>query len=212
VNRSVWLPILMAAVCGWLFLASCRDDDSPSAVSTYVDTAEDWFAYFESGQVEKYQNLMATDAWWRCEGCKPEVREGPYFGGRQAADLTDTRDSLLLYAASGSITPLCKGEGHVVTCEIRLTDTFREQAGLDVSRYRYQFTFKESGISEVIFEPLPPHDRYQTGSQINAYSNWLRQNYPQQHHELFAHGTMIVEPFEKAGRHRELIGEWRSAN
>jgi hypothetical protein len=54
------------------------------------------------------------------------------------------------------------GEGHVVTCETRLTYTFRERAGLDPYRSRYQFTFKESGISEVQFIPLPPNDCYRT--------------------------------------------------
>lgn len=174
--------------------------------------AEDWFGFFESGQVEKYQDLIATDAWWRCEGCQPKVRDGPYFGGKQAADLTDARDSLLLYAAGGSITPVCMIEGQVVTCEVRLTDTFREQAGLSAYRYRYHFWFDGSAISELVFEPLPPNDRYQTGSQINAYSNWLRKNDPQQHEELFHFSTMIVEPFEKADRHRQLIDEWHSTN
>ena len=116
--------------------------------------AEDWFGYFESGQVEKFQNPIATDAWWRCEGCKPEVREGPYFGGGQAADLTEARESSLLYAAEGSITPVCIGEGHVVTCEVKLTDTFRKQAGLSAYRYRYQFTFEEFAISEVAVNQL----------------------------------------------------------
>ncbi len=80
------------------------------------------------------------------------------------------------------------------------------------SEYRYEFTFEGSVITELILKPLPPLDRYQTRSQIKPHSGWLRQNHPQQHQELFRSNSVNVELFEKTSRHRQLIGEWQSAN
>lgn len=200
--------LIILLVLGGLSLSSCRASEDLVTTRDLVSVAEDWFAFFESGQVETYQSLMAADAWWRCDGCKPAIHEGPYFGGRHGADLTDARDSLLLFAASGSITPTCVGEGQDVTCTTRLTDVFRERAGLDAYESRYHFTFDASSITQVVFEPLPPNDRYQTGSEMNAYSLWLQQHHPNQHERLFLVSTMIVEPLERAATHRELIREW----
>ena len=137
--------------------------------------------------------------------------DGPYFGGSHGADLTEARDSLALFAASGSITKTCTADGRVVTCDVSLNDLFRDRAGLGAYRFSYVLSVDDISITELVFIPQPPHDRYETGSEIVEYAGWLRDNYPQDYEDLFFQNTMLVEPFELAERHRVLIDEWHAS-
>lgn len=210
---AVTVSTALAAIAGIIWVAFLLTDDgvrSLSSESGPVAVVAEWFAAFERGDVETYQDLIAADAWWECRGCAPPVHAGPYFGGSHGADLTEARDSLLTHAAQGSVSATCTAEGVQVTCEVGRSDLFRTSANLAPYRYGYEVTVEGGSITNLVFISIHS-DRYLSGSQIGAYERWLMESHPDDHQDLFLYGTMIVEPVEKAERHRRLVAQWHAA-
>jgi hypothetical protein len=49
------------------------------------------------------------------------------------------------------------------------------------------------------------------GQRTPNYKEWLSQNHPQDHAELFYNTTIIINDAEKAERHHTFVAEWAAA-